>query len=196
MSEHLEMLAGDVMSVPVVSVPPSTRLDKLADVMRDHSISSLAVADAALRPLGIVTKADLVRHSDDTQDRAGLTAGDIMTCGLRTVDPDTPINAIVEMFDGLGIRCVLVVSQHRLVGIVTQEDLRRESIRQANRQTSPQSDDALRASVFEALSRVEPSLSQLPDFSIDNGVVHFWGETPPSDAEVEAVLRVVRARQS
>jgi len=195
-SDHWEVLAADIMSVPVVSVPPATRLDTLAEVMREHSIGAVTVADAALRPLGIVTKADLILHGERSRKRRRLTAGDIMSRPLRTVDPETPINAISEMFDGLGIRHVPVVANGRLVGIVSDEDLKHRTATPGNRRSTAKSDEELRASVFEALSRIEPSLAQLPDFSIDNGVVHFWGDAPPSDEELEAVIRAVRAAQS
>jgi len=195
MADHWEVLAADVMTVPVVSVPPGMRLDALAEMMRAHSIGAVTVADASLRPLGIVTKTDLVQHREQAGRRVRLTAGDIMSRPLRTVDPETPVNAITEIFDGLGITHLPVVSRGRLVGIVCDEDLKHRAATPGDLRSTPQSDEQLRASVFEEISRVEPSLSQLPDFSIDNGVVHFWGDAPPSDEELEAVMRAVRAAQ-
>ena len=62
MQEHWEVLAGDIMSVPVLSVPPQTPIETLARLMQDHSIGALPVTDAALAPVGIVTRTDLLRR--------------------------------------------------------------------------------------------------------------------------------------
>ena len=49
------MLAKDVMSSPVHTVPPTASLDTAAAVMTKHSVTALAVVDGAGRPVGAST---------------------------------------------------------------------------------------------------------------------------------------------
>jgi acetoin utilization protein AcuB len=52
-------VVGDLMTEPVLTVPPETTVRKAANLMRGRSIGCLVVADAR-RVLGIVTVSDLL----------------------------------------------------------------------------------------------------------------------------------------
>ena len=64
--------------------------------------------------------------SQRTPRRAGepLTAGDIMIRKVITVQPDTPVDRVSELFQVHNINGAPVVDQHgTLLGIITEEDL-------------------------------------------------------------------------
>jgi len=54
------MRTCDVMSSPVVSVPPDASLKNVAATLVEHGINAVPVVDAGDRLIGIVSEADLL----------------------------------------------------------------------------------------------------------------------------------------
>jgi len=61
MAEGGEMKAKDLMVSPVVSVPLGTNLEEVARLMVERRIGSVLVVDEAGRPVGIISRFDLLR---------------------------------------------------------------------------------------------------------------------------------------
>jgi len=55
------MKAKDLMVSPVVSVPLGTNLEEVARLMVERRIGSVLVVDEAGRPVGIISRFDLLR---------------------------------------------------------------------------------------------------------------------------------------
>ncbi len=55
------MKAKDLMVSPVVSVPLGTNLEEAARLMVERRIGSVLVVDEAGRPVGIISRLDLLR---------------------------------------------------------------------------------------------------------------------------------------
>src|SRR4029453_16390186 len=112
----------DVMTRHPITLPPSTSLVDAAKTMRDMAIGVI-VADGD-RLLGIVTDRDIVvRGLADGCDPHTTTLTDVSSRELTTVSPDEPIETAVRLIREHAIRRLLVVSDGRVVGIVTLGDL-------------------------------------------------------------------------
>lgn len=191
MTERENLLARDVMSVPVLSIPPAAAVDGIVRIMRDHAISALPVTDKSGRPVGIVTQSDLSAAVAADQRLDRQTAAALMTSPVHTIQSDTQISVIAELFETHHVQHALVMSGDRLIGIVSATDLA-DRVLQVGAQTRVDSDERLRKLIIASLRAAEPSLAELPDFSISEGIVHFWG-VPPTAEELEAVVRAASA---
>ena len=113
----------DVMTRDPITLPPSTSLVDAAKTMRDMSIGIVVVADGE-GLIGIVTDRDIVvRALADGCDPHTTTLMDISSRELTTVSPDEPIEAAVRLIREQAIRRLPVVSEGRVVGIVSLGDL-------------------------------------------------------------------------
>ncbi len=92
-------------------------------IFRDADCGAVPVLDNG-QPVGILTDRDVALALADHPDLATRSVADIMTKGVVTVRPDTPLAEVEAIFGREGIRRVLVVdAEDRLVGIVAWADL-------------------------------------------------------------------------
>lgn len=134
---------ADIMSRDVIAVEFGTELAEAWLTMLGHRIDALPVVTRERLVIGIVTRADFLRHVElpefrtlgaRLQDFLRRTAhthsskhevvGQIMTSRVRTANENTPIVELVPLMSDAGLHHVPIVdAQRRLVGIVTQSDL-------------------------------------------------------------------------
>jgi CBS domain-containing protein len=125
------MRTSDVMSSPVVTVPPDAPLKAVAAILVEHGISAVPVVDDGDRLVGIVSEADLLtleaRHRPDSAARHGPphTAREVMTQSVYTLTQDTDAAAAARMMLRHNLKSVPVVAGDRVVGIVARRDLLR-----------------------------------------------------------------------
>ena len=121
----------------------ATELDEAWDTMRHHGVQALPVIDRTRRVIGVVTRADFLRHADERHG-AGLGArlqallhrtpnshsdkpevvGQIMTAPALTVPDSEAVAALVPiMLEGGHHHVPVVDSDRRLVGMVNQSEL-------------------------------------------------------------------------
>ena len=106
-----EMLARDVMTTQVVTVEPETPVEEIARTLLNSRISGVPVLDRDGALVGIVSEGDLMRRaalggkqqgsllaalfSQDPQPgnavAGAVTAQDVMTRTVKTIDEDTPL---------------------------------------------------------------------------------------------------------
>ena len=111
---------------PVVA--PATDLRTTILEMTSKRLGCAVVCDTEDRPLGIVTDGDLRRMLERTPDTTGLTAGDIMTAGAKTVEADTLAVKALGLLRENKITQLIVTAQQRYVGVLHLHDLVREGI--------------------------------------------------------------------
>ena len=147
---RIRLLAKDVMTSPVITVHPDTSVKDVAALMLTHHISGLPVVASDGELLGIVTEADLLyketgpRQKDEravkgfppfgkavntVKKARGLTAADLMTSPVVTVDEETLVREIAGVMVRRKINRVPVVRGDRLVGIVSRADILRALVR-------------------------------------------------------------------
>jgi CBS-domain-containing membrane protein len=139
------MIARDVMTRNVVSVTPDTPVRKIASLLVKHGIGAVPVIDSSGAPIGIVSEGDLIRP-----DRAApeawrqswleiLAEGEplalawlgsqnhsapaVMSAPVITVSEETNLREIAEILTTRHIKRVPVVTDGRIVGIISCADL-------------------------------------------------------------------------
>jgi signal-transduction protein with cAMP-binding, CBS, and nucleotidyltransferase domain len=118
----------DLAAHEVVTVIPSATLAECAQIMRNQHVGSVIVIDDQAKrddPRGIVTDRDIVIEAVALGlDPATLTAGDVMTTPLATVnDRDDILDALARMREH-GVRRLPVLDDAgHLSGIVTVDNL-------------------------------------------------------------------------
>jgi len=192
MADQPDLQAVDVMSAPVFSISPETLVDGIEKIMREQSIGALPVTDSDGHPLGIVTRADLLRNLAGGETACERTAGEVMSRPPQCIAKDTATRAIAALFDSHRISHAMVLSEGRLVGMVSASDLSRHAPAPRIDSLRRKSDTQIREAIAEKLMAVESGPESMPEFSVCDGVVRFWGE-PPTAEEIEAVVRAARS---
>ncbi|MER6216975.1 CBS domain-containing protein [Streptomyces sp. NPDC001674] len=116
------MNVSTCMSAPAVSVTPTTTVTEAARRMAVHGVGCLAVTEGgALR--GIVTDRDIaVRAVASGLDGDGPVR-QVMTTPAVTVGVDDDIHTAYRTFRNSGVRRLPVLDGHRVVGVLTVDDL-------------------------------------------------------------------------
>lgn len=126
-------LVRDVMTQPAVTVEPATLLLDAALTMRASALRHLPVTEQG-RLVGLITDRDVQRcapsrlipisEEDYNAVFADTNVSRVMTREPRTVAPDTPLLAAIELMQESRYGCLPVVDDNdQLVGILTRGDL-------------------------------------------------------------------------
>jgi CBS domain-containing protein len=114
----------NVMSSPVITVKEATSVDAVAQLMGQHGIGSVIVTNEGGIPLGIITERDLaLRVVAKGLEPKKVPAKSVMSSPLVTIDPDQSITLAARWMSRLNIRRLAVVSDGKLIGIVTSKDI-------------------------------------------------------------------------
>ena len=119
------MTVEDVARTGVLTASPDQSAGNLATVMKEENVGSVVIVDGDDHPVGIVTDRDLVLDVlEPREDPSQVTAGDVMTEALVTVDPDRGVLDAIEVMHEHSVRRLPVVdSADAMAGIVTLDDL-------------------------------------------------------------------------
>jgi CBS domain-containing protein len=123
------MRTCDVMSSPVVSVPPDASLKEVAATLVEHGINAVPVVDAGDRLIGIVSEADLLsletRTGRGSAPARARTAGEVMRQSVYTLTGDTDATTAARLMLRHRLKSVPVVAGDRVVGMIARRDLLR-----------------------------------------------------------------------
>jgi len=115
------MRVQDVMTDQVYKVSPDATAEDAWNVMRLRRIHHLVVTHAG-RIVGLLSSHD-VGELGGRRKRERHTVADVMTAGVVTVPLTTPVRKATEVMQARSVDCLVVVSRHHIVGIVTAADL-------------------------------------------------------------------------
>jgi CBS domain-containing protein len=115
---------GELMSTDVVTVGPDDLVRDALRAMIDHDFGSVVVVDGG-RAVGMFTERDVTRHVLSDAALLDERVGDLMSTPPITVQSGDQVVDVFDLMNGKGIRRLPVVDGDRLVGIVTEGDLRR-----------------------------------------------------------------------
>jgi CBS domain-containing protein len=112
---------SEVMTRDVVCVLPDLRLADLTELFLVKNISGAPVVDGACRPLGVVSKTDLVGGFAE-----GATVADVMMPVAFTLPESATVSraAALMAFEGIH-RIPIVSSENRVIGIISSLDVAR-----------------------------------------------------------------------
>ena len=107
----------------VVTVPPTTSVRELLDVLAEHRIGAVVVSSGA-GIAGIVSERDVVRHLRNGPELLDQPVARIMTTEVVTCRRETPVDELMTTMTERRIRHVPVVDEHGvIIGIVSIGDL-------------------------------------------------------------------------
>jgi CBS domain-containing protein len=114
----------------VVTIPPSGSVTRLLDLLAEHKIGAVVVADQD-RIVGIVSERDIVRRLHDRgAEILSAAVSDLMTQEVITCRPSDAIDTIGAAMTEQRVRHMPVLDNGKLVGIVTIGDVVAARIRQ------------------------------------------------------------------
>jgi CBS domain-containing protein len=193
------MNAADVMVSNVISVGPDARVSDVADTLLKNRISAVPVIDAAGKILGIVSEGDLLHRAEsDTEVRRSwwlnaLSSNesmaadfvrshsqrvtDVMTKRVVTASPETPLHEIARLLEKNGIKRVPIVTDGKLVGIVSRANLLQAlaSLKQQVATGKTPDDAAIREGIISELKRQSWARPSLVNVIVQDGAVELWG---------------------
>lgn len=203
------------MTAPVITANPADTATELAELLVRHRISAVPVVDDAGNLVGIVSEGDLMRRLEiGTQrryswwlklfiDSRTLAAdyveartrrvSDVMTTNVITASPDTPLDEIATLLESKSIKRVPILSDGKLVGIVSRANLVQAFASAKPRLDYSLSDKAIRARLMTHLKSQPWAHLSLITISVSDGVVSLWGIVP---SEIEKRALHVAAEQT
>ncbi|MGE5292045.1 MAG: CBS domain-containing protein [Micromonosporaceae bacterium] len=134
-------LVRDVMSTDVPAVEPCTPFKRLVALLRGNHIRALLVVDAARRPQGVITAADLIVKETDPcgagqpargpacgsehRKAIGATAADLMSAPAITVFPDARVTDAAQVMRRHRVAQLPVIepANGQIAGLVTMSDV-------------------------------------------------------------------------
>ncbi|MEM2118375.1 MAG: CBS domain-containing protein [Candidatus Bathyarchaeia archaeon] len=117
------ILVRDVMSKDVRVVRPDTTVKEVVATMNKFNIGSIIVTQAD-RPVGIITERDILRRLvEQCLAPETLTARQIMTSPVTTINENTTIEEAAKLMAKKRIKRLPVTNNNKLVGIVTFTDI-------------------------------------------------------------------------
>lgn len=194
------MKARDLMSTRVVTVSPDTSVREIAALMVEKHVSGVPVIDENDSLVGMISEGDLLRRPElgtekhhrrrwlsfftDAQEEAreftkthAMRAEEVMTKSVSYVGEDTSLGDVVSMMEKEDVKRLPVLTDGRVVGIVSRVDLLRTlASRQMEPMSAPPEDDAaIRATMNDVLKNEDWAQSAMVNVIVSDGVVHLWG---------------------
>jgi len=136
--------AAELMSENPISIRAEASIMEAVALLTDRGFSAAPVIDEAGRPVGVVSRADILVHDREfhrapvlpearsmpegfgVEDCDPGKVEDIMTPGVFAVSPDTPVASVVEQMLALHVHQLFVVDdQGLLVGVISTLDVLR-----------------------------------------------------------------------
>lgn len=146
---QLKQNVKDIMTREVISFKRTTKVKEVAEQLSNANIGGAPVIDDEGRLVGIVTESDLImqdiklhfptyvqlldgyiyvpgsmqRFEQEFRKAIGATVGDVMTEDVITTDEDATVEDVATVMVEKEIGRLPVISNGRLVGIITKGDL-------------------------------------------------------------------------
>jgi CBS domain-containing protein len=179
----------EVMSSPVITVPPDMGLKEVAALLVRHGISAVPVVDDD-ELVGIVSEADLVPLELAPDPRAHLippadppgrlpkVAAEVMTHAVIALPEDADTAEAGRLLLERRIKSIPVVKGRRVVGIVARRDLLEVLARR----------DQEIAGELEALLVAELGAPTPYRVTVRDGIVTLTGPTDPTSRRLASLL--------
>ena len=117
----------DFMKTNPLSISPETEIMRAVHLLVAEDISGLPVTDAQRRLVGILTERDCIAVALQAGyfDELGGRVEQYMTTPVETVEPDSSLMDLAELFARSPFRRCPVVEEGRLVGLICRRDILR-----------------------------------------------------------------------
>lgn len=116
------MLVKQVMNRRVVTASPDITLKEASKVMSKLHIGSLVIVSES-KIVGILTSTDILKSIANEKDPETTLAREVMSKDVKTIDPNTELDEAVLTMVTNKIKRLPVVSEGKIVGIITASDI-------------------------------------------------------------------------
>ena len=124
------MFSLDVlMTTDLITISPDDTLAQARTLMKDHRIRHLPVVEGDRNLVGLLTQTDVLASTDsslrDLENRiraAEIFVRDVMVTKIATIDPGASLRQAALFLEARKIGCLPVVTDEKLVGIITDTD--------------------------------------------------------------------------
>jgi signal-transduction protein with cAMP-binding, CBS, and nucleotidyltransferase domain len=114
------LVAKDIVEKEFLSLSRETTALEGARQMKAKRHGYAIIASSTGGPEGIVTEWDyLSKIVAEGKDPSHVKLGDIMTSDLVSVDANVGLDQVAELMAHKGIRRVLVLKDHKVIGVIT-----------------------------------------------------------------------------
>jgi CBS domain-containing protein len=120
---------NDLMHKGLITCSPETSLGRVAALLTNHHVHALVVAEEAGHPLGIISDFDLLAaewlsvDEESLNTMRTLTARDLMTSPIESVNVNTSVNDASKRMADKAIHRMLVVEDGKPLGVISISDL-------------------------------------------------------------------------
>jgi CBS domain-containing protein len=189
------MQAKDTMSRDVVTVTPNDTILHAIRLMLQRKVSGLPVVDASGNLVGIVTEGDFLRRTETATVRrrprwveflmgpgplaaeytraSGRFVAEVMTPDVVVATAEMELQEVVDLMERHHVKRLPVVSDKRLVGIVTRQDMLRALVGRSSTVAAETDDAAIRSHLVAALKA--SAWAPVIDVAVSNGRVTLTG---------------------
>jgi CBS domain-containing protein len=120
-------LAAEIMTQPVVSVPPDALLTEAIKLLLRHHLSGLPVVGRDGMLVGIITEHDVMNLAL-SGNAADTRVDEAMTAEVISMPPDAPMTSLINCLTTRRLRRVPIVQDGKVIGIVSRRDILREML--------------------------------------------------------------------
>jgi CBS domain-containing protein len=118
----------DIMHPGVITCRPDAALGQVAVMLIQQHVHALLVADRDGRPIGVISDYDLLAGEwlsgdpESLEVMRSMTAGELMSTPVDTIEADVPVREAVLRMGEEGISRLLVLDGGQPVGVVSVSD--------------------------------------------------------------------------
>ncbi len=116
--------AREVMSSPVITIPPGATMKEAANLMTRYNINVLLVTDEQDQGeslLGFITRQIVEKAIFLGLEQARVS--EYMNIEFSTVTPESPLQEVQDLIIRTKLRVLPVLEAHKVVGVITRTDL-------------------------------------------------------------------------
>jgi CBS domain-containing protein len=119
----MKLTAAEVMTPAPRTCSPFSSVVEAVLIFRDADCGAVPIVQDGT-PIGILTDRDVALALSEFPDLSTRSVADIMTKGVVSVAPGTPLDEAAAKFSEKGVRRLLVVdAQKQLLGIIAWADI-------------------------------------------------------------------------
>jgi CBS domain-containing protein len=205
------MKTAEVMTRKVLTVGPDDTLSDAIQLMLQNRVSGLPVVGSQGELIGMLTEGDLLRRAESHTERQrprwleflvgpgkladeyvhthSRRVGDVMTSGVMTAAPNTPLEDVVSMMEKHRIKRLPVLDDGRLVGIVSRANLLQAlAIIAHDIPEAAPTDEQIRAQLWDELQKFDWTPRAFLNIVVRDSVVHLYGSV--TDGRESYALKV------
>jgi CBS domain-containing protein len=122
-------LVRDLMHPGFITCQANVTLGQVATLLHQQHVHALIVVDRDGRPLGVISDFDLLAgewlaiNNESTAVMRKMTAGEMMTTPIATIEADTPMMDAVRRMRSQDISRLLVTERGKAIGMLSISDL-------------------------------------------------------------------------